>query len=334
MLFELNSEKRITKELLLSREFSQETYFEHYLGIPVKKGLFVSPSFIRVDNKPTCSFYKNKLGVLKYKDFAGPTFDFVGAVMYIYQCSYYKALRIIANDFGFIKSDAIEKNPSKIKTYSGNVLQTTEKAIIQVELKDFSKSELSWWDKFGVSLQTLNYFKVYSLKSVFLNGQYHIGSNDRNPIYGYYYGKDSSGDELWRIYMPFKASYRFLSNWKSTIIQGSKQLPKSGDFIVITKSLKDVMALHEFGIPAIAPNSETLFLTDKQYIKISQNFKKIFLLYDNDLPGIKAANKIRKKYKEVIVLLMPEEKDFTDYIFKNGKFKTMNLIEEWKKILL
>ena len=35
------SEQKITKELLLSRA-SEETYMEHYLGIPVKKGLFIS----------------------------------------------------------------------------------------------------------------------------------------------------------------------------------------------------------------------------------------------------------------------------------------------------
>ena len=34
--------------------------------------------------------------------------------------------------------------------------------------------------------------------------------------------------------------------------------------LVITKSMKDVCALYEFGIPAVSPNSETLFLDDKK----------------------------------------------------------------------
>ena len=76
------------------------------------------------------------------------------------------------------------------------------------------------------------------------------------------------------------------------MIQGSKQLPKSGNFIIITKSLKDVMALWQFGIPAIAPNSENSFLSDIQYNKLKLKFKDIYLFYDNDLPGIKSANKI------------------------------------------
>ena len=113
------------------------------------------------------------------------------------------------------------------------------------------------------------------------------------------------------------------------MIQGAKQLPKSGDFVVITKSLKDVMALSEFGITAIAPNSENLFLTDAQYEKLQLRFKNIYLLYDRDLPGVKSANKIRKRFKDLEVLLIPKVKDFTDYVKKYGLIKTFNLVEEW-----
>ena len=46
------------------------------------------------------------------------------------------------------------------------------------------------------------------------------------------------------------------------MIQGMHMIPKSGEFLVITKSMKDVMLCYELGIPAIAPNSENLFITD------------------------------------------------------------------------
>lgn len=325
-MYKLEVPQRITKELLLSKH-TQETYFEHYLGIPVKKGLFCSPPLIRKDNKPTCAFYKDKKGILKYKDFAGPTFDFVGAVMHIYDCSYYKALRIIGNDFGFIELD-IPKNLPKI-VYSGFELNETKKAKIQVEIQDFSKKELDWWLSFGITINTLKKFKVFSVKSVFLNDRYFTSSSNSSPIYGYYGGKDSEGNELWRLYMPTKVKYRFLSNWSSTIIQGSKQLPKDGDFIVITKSLKDVMSLYEFGITAIAPNSENLFLTEAQYVKLQSKFKDIYLLYDRDLAGVRAANRIRKQFIDLKVLLVPKVKDFSDYVKKYGTLKTLNLIDEW-----
>ena len=49
--------EKLTQELLL-RYNSEETYMEHYLGIPVKKGLFKSP--LRKDNTPTCAFFNNR----------------------------------------------------------------------------------------------------------------------------------------------------------------------------------------------------------------------------------------------------------------------------------
>lgn len=326
-MYKLEVAPKITKELLLSK-YSQETFFEHYLGVPVKKGLFCSPPIIRSDSKPTCAFYKDKKGTLKFKDFAGPTFDFVGAVMYIYNCTYYKALRIIANDFGFITIDKMEKNLPKIP-YTGYELKETQKAKIQVELQEFKPEELEWWQQFGISIITLQKFKVYSIKSVFLNGSYFMSSSIKSPIYGYYGGCNSDGDELWRLYMPTKIKYRFLSNWSSTMIQGAKQLPKRGEFVVITKSLKDVMSLYEFGITAIAPNSENLFLTESQYDKLKHRFQDIYLLYDRDLPGVRAANKIRKQFKDLHVLLVPKVKDFTDFVKKYGTLKTFNLIDTW-----
>lgn len=328
-MFHLDTSPRITKELLLSKN-TQETYFEHYLGVPVKKGLFCSPSIIRVDKQPTCAFYKNKSGILKYKDFAGPTFDFVGAVMFLYDVSYYMALKIIANDFGIIEAEKMEKHPSLIE-YTHNEIEITERAKIQVELKDFSEKELKWWGTFGVSLKTLQKFRVYSIKSVFLNGNYHSSSTDSSPIYGYYGEKDSFGNELWRLYMPTKRKYRFLNNWPATMIQGAKRLPKVGKFVVVTKALKDVMSLYEFGVPAIAPNSENLFLTEAQFKKLQSRFENVYLLYDRDLPGVRSAQKIRKDFPDIKVLLMPKVKDFTDYVKRYGTLNTLNLIEEWQK---
>ena len=91
------------------------------------------------------------------------------------------------------------------------------------------------------------------------------------------------------------------------------------------------MSLYEFGITAIAPNSENIFLTEAQYNKLRLRFKDIYLLYDRDLPGVRSANKIRKKFKDIHVLLTPKVKDFTDYVKKYGTLKTCNLIEEWLK---
>lgn len=325
--FELTLEPKITREILLSKH-SQETYFEHYLGVPVKKGLFKSPSVIRPDKDPTCSFYKTDKGILKYKDFAGPTFDFIGCVMYLFSCNYYRALRIIANDFGILELKNVEKNTPLIE-YSGSVIEVTQRSRINVEVKDWTEKELNWWSSFGITLNTLNRFNVFSIKSIFLNNVYYNDSSDSSPVYGYYGGLSYDEDELWRLYMPTKRTFRFLTNWPASMIQGLKQIPNEGEFIVVTKSLKDVMALYEFGIPAIAPNSEGLFLSDDQLHRLRLRFKTVYLLYDRDLPGVRSAKKIKKKHPCVKVLLTPKVKDFTDFVKKYGIKRTEKLVDQW-----
>lgn len=101
---------------------------------------------------------------------------------------------------------------------------------------------------------------------------------DKQLVFGYY-GGIKQDIEQWRIYHPQKTKYKWISNWKNHQIQGAHMLPKQGgDLLVITKSLKDVMCLYEYGITAIAPCSENEFLTDTQYQKVRNKFKNIILL--------------------------------------------------------
>lgn len=332
-MFELDITQRITKEFLLQKN-SQETYFEHYLGVPIKKGLFRSPPIIRNDSKPTCSFYKNKSGVLKYKDFAGPTFDFVGCVMYIFDCSYYKALRTIAHDFNLIEMPGVEKNIRKID-YSGNILKETRSAVIQVELKDFSEKELAWWNSFGISVSTLEKFRVFSIKSIFLNGNYFNSSSETSPVYGYFGGTNSEGIELWRLYMPTKKSYRFLSNWTSLMLQGAKQLPKIGSHYIVSKSMKDTMLLHEFGFISCAPTSENILLTKNQVNKIMSRFNNNMLVFfDNDLAGVKGAHKYKKEFNSRCIFIKRKyAKDITDLYKKVSSNVFWGIVEELNEII-
>ena len=332
-MFHLEVSKKLTKEYLYN-SIGQERLMEFYTGVPIKKGLFVSPPEIRMDRKPTCAFYKNKKGNLIFKDFAGISGDVVTVVMEIFQCSYYQALRIIANDFDLVSYSKMDKNPPKLE-YTGSVMEETSSAKIQVEIQDFSDKELDWWDNFGITLETLKLFRVYSVKSVFLNDRYFTSSSNSSPIYGYYGGKNSDKEELWRLYMPTKINYRFLSNWSSSIIQGIKQLPKTGENLVITKSLKDVMSLYEIGLNSIAPISETIVISNNKYNRLSSAFNKIVLLYDNDLAGVKSAKKYKKEYNvRCIFIKRKYAKDISDLIKKLNYPQRLNMIEELNQIVL
>ena len=317
---------KITKELILSR-FSEEQLMEYYLHIPVKKGLFRSP--LRRDKQPTCSFYRNKSGTLIFKDFAtGQHLNVFNVVQSIFRCDYFESLRIIANDFGIVRDNALHKNPGKINL---NPIKIKDKEIskIQIEVQEFTDSELKWWGRYGISKDILKRFDVYSCKHVFLNDQLFAESQQHCPIFGYY-GKKYQGLELWRCYFPKRTSFRFITNWPSKKIQGYDQLPKKGKLLVITKSMKDSMCLYSCGITACAPNSENLFIPDKVLEDLKNRFENIVVLYDNDRPGLYNMAKIRKEHPELTYVFIPKRygsKDISDFYKDHGRKETLNLIK-------
>lgn len=321
---------KLTKELILSK-FSEEQIMEYYLHIPIKRGLFRSP--LRDDKNPTCSFFRNNKGVLMFKDFAtNQCLDICGVVQNIFNCDYFEALNIIANDFGIIQNNSLKKNKGKINS---NPIKIEDKELskIQVEIKEFSELELKWWDKYGITKEILKKFNVYSCKHVFLNDQLCASSQQHCPIYGYFGGiitQNKMKFELWRCYFPKRKSYRFITNWSSKKIQGFDQLPKNGKLLVITKSMKDTMCLYSLGIASCSPNSETQFISKTVLESLKKRFNHIVVLFDLDSTGIQFSKKIKKEYPELIVTLLPRTdkcKDISDYYAKYGRKKTIEMIK-------
>lgn len=321
----------ITKELILNR-VSEETLMEHYLGVPVRKGLVISP--LRKDTRPTASFYRSKTsGRLIFKDF-GSNFsgDFVSVVMCKFNCSYGKALQIIANDFGIIRSKNLVINKPLIE-YSNTKFEDTSECVIQVEIKEFDQYELDWWARYGITLDILKKFHVYSCKNVFLNGNLFHVYRPNQLVFGYY-GGIRGGLERWKVYYPRNKKYRFIGNWKSIYIQGYNNIPENGEWLCITKSLKDCLTLYSLGIPAIAPNSETCYLTDSQHKKVIERFTKVAILYDNDYTGICRMNHFRKEHPELYPCWINRlfgAKDISDFYKKYGRDRTITLIEDAKE---
>ena len=103
--------------------------------------------------------------------------------------------------------------------------------------------------------------------------------------------------------------------------------------------MKDLMALSAFKIPACAPNSEHLFISDNVLEDLKRRFKYIIILYDQDRTGKLNMAKIRSEHPELIYLVIPKEygaKDFSDFRKKYGFMKTkeaiLNVIK-WLKLI-
>lgn len=304
--------------------------FTHYLGEFVVGKTMLSP--LRKEKNPSFRIYRAIYGAykLRYIDFStregGTCFDLV---MRIYNCNYATALIIINRD---MKLSVLNEKTSNIIPYVRPQLPEIKykKSIIQVGIRPWNSiSDKDYWTLFGISGITLKKFNVYPLSHFRINGvQYEC----RNLTYGYYFGNG-----LWKLYMPYgNKNERWLSNTNSEVIQGWEQLPLTGDLLIITKSLKDVMLLYELNISAIAPQSEGVLISLEKITELKSRFTTIYLNFDFDYAGITSGNKYRKKYKIKTIYLTNgrfkttnyKAKDITDFTRMYGKSKTKELINK------
>jgi len=323
----------INKEYILEN-LSQEKIMERYLDVPVQCNyLFNSP--LRIDNNPTCCFsWKNDK--LWFRDWAmNMPLDIFGVVMERYVCNFYEAIQYIAEDFGLKDKETSRKLAISSKQKERQRGQrNSEKSKIQVKLQPFTEVDKTYLKSYGISGPTTRKFNVFSPKIVWLDGQIFYVYDKKNPALAYYFGKDDSGNEKWKIYFYQKrGDFRFLGN--TSRINGWIQIPNVGDLLVITKSLKDVMSMYEFGIDAIAMQGESTIPYDYIIEELQGRFDNLITFYDHDEAGIRNASKIYDMYGIPYVFLTEDSlnvdpgkaKDFSDYVKFNGREDVVRLVE-------
>ena len=294
-------EFQLNKESILEK-ISPEEIFSFYTKFQVELNTkFKSP--LRKDNIPTCNYFYSRSNQLILHDhsghFSGNCFDFV---MKLYNIEFKTAILKIASDFNLLDSnyklESIRMSNLKVKI-------SNEKTDIRVRFRKWSKSDLKYWNSFGISESTLKRFRVFPAKEVWLGETISYSYSENDPCYVYYFTKVDL-----KAYYPFRKNFRFIGN--SNRLQGYSLLPEKGDILIVTKSYKDVMTLYEYGYTSVAPQSETQGLSQKAYDILSSRFTKIYSFYDFDLTGIRTANKMKKNL------------GITPIFLTNGRFGTYN----------
>jgi hypothetical protein len=320
----------IDENYILSR-VTQEEIFERYLGVQVRYGeLFCSP--LRSDKHPTCTFWKSPDGYLLFRDWSEETpFSVFSLTMRMFNLNYYAALQQIYIDFikGSAEIPTIKFTPKKVNTVK-------LKKNIQVGFTKWHKEQIEYLKQYHLDSSLCAKFNVFPIDTVYLEGKIFYKYDSSDPAIAYYFGKNGN-EQRWKIYFFKRKQYRFLCN--TNRINGWIQLPEKGPLLVITKSLKDVMALSMFDIPAIAMQNETTMPYDYIIEELQSRFEQIVSLYDYDRTGIHLADRLKESYgiPSFFFKNVPGVKDFSDYLKLNGKQKTqrlVNYVKTSKKILI
>jgi len=297
---------------------TQEDIFNKYWH-PVKLDVKYINWLRNGDIKPGC-FYKYHNNTLYFVDWAGTKthYNCFDVVMDLYSTDFKGAINQIKEDFNltfkvysFRPNDAvprrIERKTKIIKNEESN------SSSIIVYPQNFNPIDLKFWNQFGITLDTLNKYKVYSAYKVEINGYLYHVYNNLDPMYAY------AEHNTVKIYRPrANKSKKWRTNMKGGILEGYTQLQEQGDALIITKSRKDVMCLYELGFNAVAVRSETCLVSENAMNLLKNRFKTIYTLFDNDETGIEASMLMSETY-QTKPIFTEKEKDISDFIRKYSK---------------
>jgi DNA primase len=304
----------ITLDWILSKVTEYDIYAK-YIG-EFKVGMIYNSPFRKDKNPSFGIFYSKRTNQLLFKDHGtgecGNVIKFVQ--LYTGITNYPDILKDIVNRLNISNSTKLTTTQYKPPT----------ETVIGIVRQNFTETDKKYWSQFNIDINTLKKFNVFSIKYYLCNGVVKGIYKDTNPMYAYKVYNN------FKIYRPLGDKY---TKWRNNLteydIQGYEQLPQKGDTLIITKSMKDVMCLYKMGIPAISPSSESTFIPDKCLEELKTRFKRILILFDRDVAGIKYLRKISKKtgLEPLLINKKFNAKDVSDAIKLNG-FET---IKNWIK---
>lgn len=306
----------ITLDWILSKVTEYDIYAK-YIG-QFKVGMIYNSPFRKDKNPSFGIYYSKRTKQLLFKDHG--TGECGNVIKFV-------SLFTGKTEYNDILSDIVDKlnitNNTKLVS-SKQYIPPTE-TVIGVVRQEFTDVDINYWKQFNISINTLKKFNVNSIKYYLCNGIVKGTYKRENPMYAYKVYNN------FKIYRPLADKY---TKWRNNLtdydIQGYEQLPQKGDILFITKSMKDVMCLHEMGYLAVSPSSESTFLPKDVLEQLKTRFKRIIILFDRDVAGVKRSRKLSREtgLEAIFINKKFKAKDVSDAVKANSFEEIKNWLNE------
>lgn len=306
----------ITLDWILSKVTEYDIYAK-YIG-QFKVGMIYNSPFRKDKNPSFGIYYSKRTKQLLFKDHG--TGECGNVIKFV-------SLFTGKTEYNDILSDIVDKlnitNNTKLVS-SKQYIPPTE-TVIGVVRQEFTDVDINYWKQFNISINTLKKFNVNSIKYYLCNGIVKGTYKRENPMYAYKVYNN------FKIYRPLADKY---TKWRNNLtdydIQGYEQLPQKGDILFITKSMKDVMCLHEMGYLAVSPSSESTFLPKDVLEQLKTRFKRIIILFDRDTAGVKRSRKLSREtgLEAMFINKKFKAKDVSDAVKANNFEEIKNWLNE------
>lgn len=299
----------------------------YYLGIKSIPCLIRSP--LRQDKKPSFSLFSKDGREVGFLDHSTKEHgSIIDLLMRIWDCNYGEAIRRIANDMGNNKLNIPIEHGNYTRRITVNTSSTIE---LLCRVREWEDYDLKYWGSYGITLEWLKYADVYPIshKIVIKDNISYTFAADR---YAYAYVEFKEGKTTLKIYQPFNTKgFKWANRHDKSVISLWTKVPEYGDKICICSSMKDALCLWaNTSIPSLAMQGEGYIMSNTAIGELKRRFKKVYILLDNDEPGIKDAKILASKtgFTNVVLPKFEGGKDISDY------FKVLGNKNQFKQTII
>jgi len=298
---------------------------------------YTSP--FRKDNNAACRFQETIDGTLLFIDFgesSGRTHrTCFRAVMDSFQCSLPIALKLICNQFG-LSNNPVDYEPVKYEEETKQEDIKLFPTLITWETRVIERKDKIFWSQFLITPDNLKEDKTGIVSRIIIDSK--KGKKSFSPMsicYAFDFGHHV------KLYQPYnKPQYKWISNCDQNDIGNLTNIPIIGDELIISKAYKDHRVIRNigFGLNAVVwTMNEGCIPHPKILLDLSQRYKLITIFYDNDRPGIEAAEKLKLTFlivnplANVRCIWLPQRqfphKDPSDFVKKEGRTDTQEVFK-------
>ncbi len=308
-------EKKAASKQELLECVSDLDIYRRYMHKDVQFAVQKSP--LRDDKSPSFGFFVKNDEIL-FNDYVLGGGDCIKFVQKMFNLNFNQAISKIVLDFNlddrFLCDMNIKRTNSDLifnKT-KADLLADKQSVLISKRSRRWNLRDKKYWTQYGITLETLKSYNVEPIDYVFINNQPY----KTDPL-AYCYIERKDGVETYKIYQPHSKTMKWLTNHDHSVWQGWSQMPEKGKDLIITKSLKDVMAITCItDIPSVALQAESVKPKDHIIEELRSRFDNIYLLYDNDWDKDQNWGKQFSKHlcelHNFIELQIPDEYQSTD----------------------
>lgn len=290
-------------------------YYFHVDKIPC---IINSP--LRIDKHPSFCFYINSKGSIGYKDYAtGECGTLLRLLGIYYKLDYNQMLVKLWEDKDNIArfssgNNNIIKEKQFTSAYNDSIAKLKDNIKIDVVTRNWEPHDIEYWESYGISLKWLKYAEVYPIKYKIItkNGYTSYFKADK---YAYCYVERKENNISLKIYQPFNKQYKWCSTMDKSTISLWTKVPQKAEKLCICSSLKDALCLWaNVGIPSIAVPGEAFKISATALQSLRSRYNNIYILLDNDPPGLKDGQKLAKEtgFTNIVLPAFEDGKDISD----------------------